>query len=122
VIFDSQGRVLIGQRVVKDAYYKKWEFPGGKLEDHESASEALARELQEEIGIQVEESRFLMGHEHNYPDRRVSLSVYIIDKYKGSAVGQEGQALRWVNLEELAELDFLAGNQIIIQRLNSGLN
>ena len=51
IIFDSKGRFLLARRPVGKVYEGFWEFPGGKIEKNEIASEALIRELQEELGI-----------------------------------------------------------------------
>jgi 8-oxo-dGTP diphosphatase len=117
IILDDSGKVLVGQRVKPDAYFQKWEFPGGKLEQGESVVDALKREFLEEVGIDISESREFMVWEHSYPDRDVKLFVRIIDAFIGKATSREGQALKWVSLEEIAEMDFLAGNQVIIERL-----
>ena len=117
VLFNSQGEVLIGQRIVQDNYYQKWEFPGGKLEEGESPQTALAREFSEEIGIEVSSSEDFMVLEHDYPDRHVKLYVQLIKDYLGEVSAMEGQALKWVQLKELADIDFLKGNQEITQAL-----
>ena len=117
IVLDDSGKVLVGQRVKPDAYFQKWEFPGGKLEQGESVVDALKREFLEEVGIDISESREFMVWEHSYPDRDVKLFVRIIDAFIGKATSREGQALKWVSLEEIAEMDFLAGNQVIIERL-----
>ena len=117
VLFNSNNQVLIGQRLVNDDYYQKWEFPGGKIESGESPEQALRRELDEELAIDVEEFEFLIEHLHDYPDRQVRLFVYRINNFKGEPVGREGQALRWVTLEELESLDFLKGNYPIVDQL-----
>lgn len=117
IVLDDSGNALVGQRVKPDAYFQKWEFPGGKLEQGESVVDALKREFLEEVGIDISESREFMVWEHSYPDRDVKLFVRIIDAFIGKATSREGQALKWVSLEEIAEMDFLAGNQVIIERL-----
>ena len=117
VLFNSQGQVLIGQRTVKDDYYQKWEFPGGKLEEGESPQDALTREFSEEVGIGISSSEDFMVLEHDYPDRHVKLYVQLIKDYVGDVWAMEGQALRWVQLKELADIDFLKGNQEITQAL-----
>ena len=117
VLFNKQGEVLIGQRVVKDNYYQKWEFPGGKLEQGESPQGALIREFREEVGIEIASSENFMVLEHNYPDRHVRLHVQIIKKFSGCASPMEGQALKWLALGDLGSVDFLQGNQAIVDAL-----
>lgn len=119
VVFNDQGKVLVGQRVVKDQYFQKWEFPGGKLEQGESPEQALKREFLEETALELLDSKELMLIEHDYPDRQVSLHVYTVFSYKGEATEVEGQTLKWVSVKELDGLDFLAGNQVILDRLKS---
>ena len=117
IVFNNKQQVLVGQRVVKDQYYKKWEFPGGKLEQNESAEDALIRELKEELSIDVKNFSDLMLVDHDYPDRQVRLHVFIVDRYSNEIRAAEGQAIRWVELDRLNSLDFLQGNDVIIDRL-----
>jgi len=117
VLFNEHNQVLIGQRTVKDNYYQKWEFPGGKVEIGETPKEALIREFNEEVGINIEASESLMVLEHNYPDRHVRLHVQIIKRYSNEVCSREGQAIKWVALGELQSIDFLKGNQAIVEKL-----
>jgi 8-oxo-dGTP diphosphatase len=117
IIFNILGQVLVGQRTVADQYFGKWEFPGGKIEAGESVTQALRRELQEELEIDLEHSEDFMTLDHDYPDRDVRLSIQIVKQYSGQPQGAEGQALQWCNLAELDRLDFLSGNQPIIDKL-----
>lgn len=117
IVFDKDKRVLVGQRTVRDDYFGKWEFPGGKLEEGESAQAALIREFKEEVGIEVLATKYLVQVDHDYSDRQVSLHVYTVDNYEGRVKAMEGQALEWVNLAELNSLNFLQGNQVIIETL-----
>ena len=116
-VYNAQGLVLVGQRVVKDQYFNKWEFPGGKLEQGESPEEALKREFLEETALELLESKELMTVEHDYPDRHVRLHVHTVHSFKGHVCELEGQALKWVTVTDLESLDFLAGNQVILDRL-----
>ena len=117
VLFDQAERVLVGQRVVRDDYFAKWEFPGGKLELGESPEHALQREFLEELGVRVSSSEPLIELNHDYPDRHVRLHVRIIQSYSGIIKPMEGQALQWVYLQDLDSLDFLAGNTPIVDEL-----
>jgi len=116
VIRDGRN-VLVGQRLVKDLYFEKWEFPGGKLESGESAKAALTRELLEELNIQVITATPLISLEHDYPDRQVRLHVYEVTKYTGEPIGKEGQQIKWVLPQECKELDFLDANEPIVNSI-----
>ena len=117
VVYNQHGEVLIGQRVVKDRYFEKWEFPGGKLEQGETPEQALIREFLEETGIKIQASTPLMLVQHDYPDRHVRLHVHIIGKFDGEVQALEGQALKWVRTNELDQFDFLQGNQMILDKI-----
>ncbi|MDT0583267.1 8-oxo-dGTP diphosphatase MutT [Brumicola blandensis] len=108
---------FVCKRSVEQHQGGKWEFPGGKVEAHESVEEALTRELMEEIGIQLSSSENLIEIAHDYGDKRVLLSVLIVDAFTGEPYGKEGQDSQWVDLSGLASLDFPEANQAIIQAL-----
>jgi 8-oxo-dGTP diphosphatase len=117
VLHDSQGRVLVCQRPAGKTLAGLWEFPGGKLEPGEAAEAALRRELYEELGIQVRSCRPLMQLQHEYPERHVELLVWLVEHYDGEAHGLEGQALRWVSVQELPTLALLPADLPIIEYL-----
>lgn len=96
-----------------------WEFPGGKVESGESLREALDRELYEELGIRVGAVEALLQVRHDYGDKQVLLDVWLVKDFAGEPVGREGQALRWVGLEALAELEFPAANKAIVEALQA---
>lgn len=74
-----------------------WEFPGGKVENGESADAALCRELAEELGIGGLEFEHFRKIEHDYADLRVSIDFYVVSAWRGTPSGLEGQQLRWVD-------------------------
>ena len=117
IVFNSERQVLVGQRVVKDRYFAKWEFPGGKLEAGESVEQALKREFQEEAGIELGDSEPFMQIDHDYPDRQVRLHVRTVKEFEGQIQSLEGQALKWVPIAALPEIDFLQGNKVMIDKL-----
>jgi len=114
-IFDKQQRVLIARRPDHVHQGGLWEFPGGKVEDGESVSEALARELGEEVGIRVQQSRPLIRVYHDYPDKSVLLDVWRVDAFQGVAHGREGQPCEWVEPERLGEFSFPEANDPIVR-------
>ena len=95
ILLDAQGRYLLGQRPEGKPYAGYWEVPGGKIENGESVFAALKRELQEELGIDIESSEDLVVLEYDYPHAYVRLHVSIIRKWSGVPEGCEGQLLSW---------------------------
>lgn len=91
-----------------------WEFPGGKLEAHESPLAALARELAEELGIRIAGGIPLIRIHHHYPDKHVLLDVLEVRAWEGRPHGREGQTVRWVAAETLPHYRFPAANQPIV--------
>ena len=117
VIYDEQRRVLVTQRPAGKALAGQWEFPGGKLEPGEPEREALARELREELGLTVAAARPLQTLKHEYPERHVELSVWVVDRYEGVAAGLEGQPLRWEAPAALRALPLLPADLPVIDWL-----
>jgi 8-oxo-dGTP diphosphatase len=118
-LYDAQGRVLIAQRPPGKALAGRWEFPGGKLHDAESAYEALVRELREELGVEVRAAQQLMRYRVEYPGRVVWLDMWIVTDWSGEPAGLDGQALKWVVPSRLREEDILEADQPIVDVLVS---
>lgn len=95
----------------------KWEFPGGKVEKSETVAQALARELKEEVNIDVLSCLPLITIDHDYGDKKVCLEVFVVDNYIGEPSAQEGQQQGWFAIEEFKSLDFPKANEVIIDKL-----
>lgn len=109
--------MLVALRAAHRHQGGRWEFPGGKLDAGESVEEALARELREELGIEVEAAEPLLVVHHDYADRRVLLDVWRVTRWCGEPQGREGQPLRWLAPAALDEADFPAANAPIVAAL-----
>ena len=115
IIRDTSGRVLVNQRQPGKPFAGKWEFPGGKIGPGENAAQALVRELDEELGIKVQQQRPLITFPYTYDDLTVRLCVNEVLNYQGSPQGLEGQALNWAAPSDLRRIDLLEANTAIIR-------
>ena len=115
VIRDGDGNILIAQRPQNKHQGGKWEFPGGKVEAGESRRAALARELNEELGIDIGRSARLISVYHEYEDKSIYLDVYEITQWEGTASGREGQPVQWVRPSALHDFEFPEANRPIIE-------
>jgi 8-oxo-dGTP diphosphatase len=95
VLTRRDGKVLLAQRLPGTPYPGYWEFPGGKLEPGESAAQALARELREELGIDVMRAVPWMTQCYVYPHAHVELNFFRVLDWQGKPHGRDGQALAW---------------------------
>ena len=99
----------------------QWEFPGGKIEAGESPVEALARELDEELGIRASIGPAVTRIRHNYRHGgAVDLQFFAVHEFTGEINNQIYAQVRWVRLEDLPSYDFLAADKGLIQDLAAG--
>lgn len=115
VVRDERGRVLLAQRPEGKHLAGTWEFPGGKREVGESGTDALARELDEELGIVVSAPRPWLAVTHRYPEITVRLQLFEVDDWRGDLRGREGQALSWVSVSEMQALPMPDADRPIIR-------
>ena len=109
--------VLLSLRKPDQHQGNRWEFPGGKVEANESVPQALARELNEELGIQVTQCEPFCEIEHDYADKKVHLHFWQVTQFDGEPFGCEGQQLAWVAINELANLEFPQANIPVVEQL-----
>jgi 8-oxo-dGTP diphosphatase len=116
-----EGQVLIGQRRPDQPMASMWEFPGGKIEAGESAQQALARELFEELGIRAIVGAPVTRIRHNYRHGgAVDLQFFAVREFVGEIVNHIYQQIKWVKLEDLPSYDFLAADRGLIRDLAAG--
>ncbi len=115
------GEVLICQRRPDQPMALQWEFPGGKIEAGESAEQALARELDEELGIKATVGPLVTRIRHNYRHGgAVDLQFFAVREFTGELENRIFAQLRWTRLQELPEYDFLPADRGLIRDLASG--
>ncbi|MBT8119961.1 MAG: Nudix family hydrolase [Gammaproteobacteria bacterium] len=115
VIVNDQGDVCISLRHKNTHQGGLWEFPGGKIEQHESVQQALIREIKEELDLEINDSRPLIKIVHDYQDKKVCLHVHRVLGYTGQAKGVEGQEVEWVAVDQLSIYEFPQANLPIIK-------
>ena len=116
-LYDRDGRVLIAERPAGKHMAGRWEFPGGKVNAGEPEADALARELREELGIEVTSSHPFMRLAHSYEDRNVELSMWIVEGFAGEPRGLDGQRFKWVHPERLVDEDILEADHPFVEAL-----
>lgn len=117
VLRQADGRILVAQRAPWRHQGGRLEFPGGKIDPQETLAAALARELQEELGVRPLGWSPLVRVQHDYPDRRVILHACVVDRWSGEPHGIEGQEVYWHQPEALAHESFPAANRPILAAL-----
>jgi 8-oxo-dGTP diphosphatase len=104
LIMRPDGKLLLGQRPEGKPWAGWWELPGGKLEPGESVLQALARELDEEIGIEITQATRWVTYVHAYPHTTVRLEFCRVTGWNGEPRGRENQRLAWVDPASAAEV------------------
>jgi 8-oxo-dGTP diphosphatase len=97
-LIDADGRVLLAQRPSGKSMAGLWEFPGGKVDPGEAPEASLIRELNEELGIVVQETCLapLSFASHRYPDFHLLMPLYVCRRWEGIVSAREAQRLAWV--------------------------
>ena len=121
VVLNTEGEVLIDQRLEEGLLGGMWEFPGGKQEPGETIQTCIARELQEELGIAVTLGDELITVDHAYSHKKLRFVVHLCTWLSGEPQPLASQQVRWVRPESLKEYPFPAANARIIEALLEAL-
>jgi 8-oxo-dGTP diphosphatase len=117
-VIERGGRILIGQRKPGGRHALKWEFPGGKVEPGEDGRSALARELQEELGIDAEIGEEIEAFTFRYgngPETR--LRFFRVNRFQGEPRNLDFAQIAWEEPARLPDYDFLEGDVEFVRRL-----
>ena len=117
VVLQADGRVLLAERPHGKPWAGYWEFPGGKIEAGERPADALARELHEELGIEVDAAFPWITFVHAYPEKSVRLHFFRVSRWHGTPYGREGQRLAWEQPAALTVNPLLPANDRVMQAL-----
>ncbi|MGO9229776.1 MAG: (deoxy)nucleoside triphosphate pyrophosphohydrolase [Bryobacteraceae bacterium] len=110
-ILERDGCVLIGRRRPEQSHPLQWEFPGGKVEPGESPPAALARELEEELGIRETAGEEIARYQFSYPGKHpITLIFFRVASFQGEPRNLIFHELRWEPRANLAHFDFVEGD------------
>ena len=115
-VIEEQGRFLVTRRQAGVHLAGLWEFPGGKIDPDETHTDALRRELREELDTDVSVGELVLATTHAYPEKTVTLYFYRC-RLLSAARPLLGQEMRWVDRDELRTLGFPAADEELIQVL-----
>jgi len=121
-IIQHGGRVLICQRRKDDTFGLKWEFPGGKIHAGESPAAALARELEEELGVRAQIGAEICRTRHKYSEhaREIELLFFTAELENRAVQNLAFERIIWEEAARLLTYDFLAADRRIVERLAKG--
>ena len=95
----------------------QWEFPGGKVEPGETACQALAREINEELGVAISVGDFIDTIEYDYPSFHLSMDCFWCHVAAGTIILKEAEAAKWLRKDELYSVNWLPADVTLIGRL-----
>jgi mutator protein MutT len=117
-LIEREGRILICRRTARQSHALKWEFPGGKVEAGESPPAALARELEEELGITGAIGQEIARYEYAYPGKPpILLRFFRVTDFTGEPRNLIFSEMRWEAPKSLATFDFVEGDRDFIRTL-----
>ena len=118
-LIDKDGRILVNLRPKGKVMAGFWEFPGGKVEPHETPENALIRELEEELGINTWNSCLapLTFASHNYKEFHLLMPLYVCRKWQGIIKPRENQELKWCYSNQLMNIKMLPADIPLIAHL-----
>ncbi len=106
-LIDEDGRVLLAKRPQGQSFAGLWEFPGGKVEPGERPEDAVIRELNEELGIDISDSCLapLAFASHSYETFHLLMPLFVCRTWEGEISPQDGQELAWVRPLRMADYE-----------------
>ncbi|MDD4556279.1 MAG: (deoxy)nucleoside triphosphate pyrophosphohydrolase [Alphaproteobacteria bacterium] len=117
-IICNHGKILIAQRRKKSNFELLWEFPGGKRERGESLQECLAREIMEELGLQIEVGKFFQDVICTYENVTIKLSMFFAKPLAEMPLLLNAhEQAKWVSLDELTTYDLVPADKTILDEL-----
>lgn len=121
-LIEFEGKLLVCQRRRGSKFELQWEFPGGKREAGETLQNALARELQEELGVaaRIGPEVFRLQHQYRESGEPFELVFFAAGVASGEIQNLEFERVEWCEPAALPQLNFLAADTDLVAKLTSG--
>lgn len=115
-IIIRQNKILVTQRNENSDHPYQWEFPGGKIKQNETEADCIAREINEELGIEIRILDLMIHVQHDYGFRKIELIPFICEIQSGSIKLTEHIDFKWISIENLEQIDLSDADRKLIQK------
>ena len=115
-IIIKQNEILVTQRGGNTDHPFQWEFPGGKIKQNETEADCIAREINEELGIEIRILDLMIHVQHDYGFRKIELIPFICEIQSGSIKLTEHIDFKWISIENLEQIDLSDADRKLIQK------
>ncbi len=116
-IITKDNKYLITRRSPSKHLAGFWEFPGGKIEEGETAEACLIREIKEELDINIRVNSFFMENDHSYPTKSISLIAFFCEITEGQITLKDHDCFEWISREQFDDFKFAPADVPFVKAL-----
>ncbi|MCK3683888.1 (deoxy)nucleoside triphosphate pyrophosphohydrolase [Maribellus sp. YY47] len=115
-IIIQKGKILLAQNRADSDHAFQWEFPGGKIRDHETEEECIVREIKEELELEILVVMKLEPIEHDYGHKQIRLIPFVCSVTGGEMVLNDHQSIKWCKPDEILKLDLAGADRALLEK------
>jgi mutator protein MutT len=117
IIKNNEGKILIAQRNLKKSQGGLWEFPGGKIEAHETKEQAIVREIKEELNMDIKCDSYFDEKVYKYPEKTIRLIALYCSMINDYYEVLEHEQIKWVDINELNDYEFAPADTYFVKKI-----